>query len=455
MPDSGNIADQSAIEVDTTAPTTPAITAIVDNVGATTGALSLDVGQGNTDDNTLVFQLTAETGSTVRVYTGTPLAPVFVGLAVETTTSGQFEVTLDVGLADGSYSFFAVSTDKAGNNSAWSAITDTFVIDTVATLEPTLQALATTVTTPVVTGWVTLGAGETFVVKVNGVIYEGVEGNGMTLSANAGVTTWNLQLPALTMNETYEVEVVVTDLAGNTRQDPSSAELVLENIAPTVLTFESSTVDGAYKAGSVINLSAVTSETVRAGSQIALTLNTGATVLLTADAQGTRLSGNYTVAEGQNTADLTVNSFTLGSGAGMPTDLAGNAMASLVVPNNLALTRAIVIDTLAPVTPVLTVNDNSNPVQGLVAASRAVLWAMPSKPPRVCSPSRPPWRRAATSTPSPPPMRPATAAARSDLPSRWTPPHPAHPPWWWPLRPVCPPCLATRFWGPTMFWRSW
>ena len=48
------------------------------------------------------------------------------------------------------------------NNSAWSPITDTFVIDTVAPLEPTLQALATNVTTPVVTGWVTLGAGEFF-----------------------------------------------------------------------------------------------------------------------------------------------------------------------------------------------------------------------------------------------------------------------------------------------------
>ena len=302
----------------------------------------------------------------VRVYTGNQQAPRFVGLAVETVVPGEFTLTPETGLADGSYVFYAVASDKAGNNSSWSAASEQIVIDTLAPLEPTLQSLITNTLSPEITGWVTLAAGESFVVIVDNVPYPGVEGNGMTLSTNAGVTTWKLQLPDMGMNQIYDVAVTVTDLAGNSRIDQSSSELVIENVKPTIVQFESTTVDGAYKEGSVIQIAATVSETIAAGAQIEVTLSTGAKVLLSAATQGKVLTGSYAVDAGENSNDLAIESFTIGSGSNAPVDLAGNIMISTVVPNTLAANRAIVIDTLAPITPFVTVNDNTNPVQGPV-----------------------------------------------------------------------------------------
>lgn len=371
MPAQGTIADQSAIRIDTLKPDAPVITAIEDDAEPTVGAISVQVAQGNTNDNTPLFNITAESGSVVRVYTGDKQAPSFVGLAIETGVPGEFTLTPETGLADGSYVFYAVASDKAGNNSSWSASSEEIVIDTLAPLEPTLQSLRTNTVSPEITGWVTLAADESFVVIVNEVRYQGVEGNGMKLSTEDGVTTWKLQLPAMDMNKIYDVAVTVTDRAGNSRIDQSSSELVIENVTPTIVQFESSTVDGAYKAGSVIQIAATVSETVAAGAQIEVTLSTGAKVLLSAATQGTALTGSYVVAAGENSNDLAIDSFTIGSGTNgsvlnEPVDLAGNIMTSTLVPNTLAASRAIVIDTLAPVTPLVTVNDNTNPVQGPV-----------------------------------------------------------------------------------------
>ncbi len=94
-----------------------------------------------------------------------------------------------------------------------------------------------------------------------------------------------------------------------------------------------------------INITATTSESVQSGDTITVTLDTGDTVVLTAASAGTTLTGTYSVGVGDNSSDLTVSSFAIGS----VTDSAGNAMTSTTLPssNNIADTSAIVIDTTA------------------------------------------------------------------------------------------------------------
>jgi hypothetical protein len=122
---------------------------------------------------------------------------------------------------------------------------------------------------------------------------------------------------------------------------------VLDSTAPTVSSFSTTKSDGSYKAGEAIAISATTSESVRSGDSITVTLNTSRTVTLTAASNGTTLSGNYTVQAGDTSSDLTVSSFSI---VGVQ-DLVGNAMTSTTVPsglNNIGGSKNIVIDTTAP-----------------------------------------------------------------------------------------------------------
>ncbi|NBN90940.1 MAG: fibronectin type III domain-containing protein, partial [Actinobacteria bacterium] len=109
---------------------------------------------------------------------------------------------------------------------------------------------------------------------------------------------------------------------------------------------------GNYTTGQSINITATVNESIRAGSTITVTLNTGATVSLTASLAGLTMTGTYTIASGQNSADLDVSSYTYSAGAVL--DTAGNAMTSTAVPtgaNSIAGVDAIVVDTTGPAAP--------------------------------------------------------------------------------------------------------
>ena len=127
----------------------------------------------------------------------------------------------------------------------------------------------------------------------------------------------------------------------------SALSLTIDTTRPTVSSFSSTTANGKLGVGGTANITATMSETVADGASITVTLDTGDTVVLT-KATSTTLTGTYTVGTGDNSADLTVSSYTLTSA---PTDTAGNAMTSTALPtgaNNIAGAQAIVIDTTAP-----------------------------------------------------------------------------------------------------------
>ncbi|WP_172664882.1 MBG domain-containing protein [Pedobacter steynii] len=130
--------------------------------------------------------------------------------------------------------------------------------------------------------------------------------------------------------------------------------IVIDGIAPTVASVNSSTANGAYKAGAVINVTVNFSEAVTVTGTPQLALNSGATVNYTSGTGTSSLTFNYTVQPTDASADLDYISTTaLSLNGGTLKDAAGNnATLTLAAPgaaNSLAANKNIVIDNTAPV----------------------------------------------------------------------------------------------------------
>ena len=122
----GNISAASSaktLTVDLTAPIKPSVTAFSVNSGSTQDTI--------TNDATPTITISAETGSTVEVFSGTTL----LGKATETSSAGVFSFTTAT-LNDGSYSLTAKSTDAAGNNNTSNA--QAVTVDTVKPTTPSI-----------------------------------------------------------------------------------------------------------------------------------------------------------------------------------------------------------------------------------------------------------------------------------------------------------------------------
>ena len=204
----------------------------------------------------------------------------------------------------------------------------------------------------------------TFGVAVSGVASADFEDAGSGSSCTYSVTAVSTTVYTLTASSCFAGSAEGTVIPrfkanGATRADgvntntgplaavTSTVTVTRDTTAPTVTSFSSTTSNGSYRATQSVNITATTSESVQSGNTITVTLDTGATVTLTAASAGTSLTGTYTVAAGDNSADLNVSSFTVGTVA----DTTGNAMTSTTVPsgvNNIAGVKAIVIDTTAP-----------------------------------------------------------------------------------------------------------
>ncbi|NEL99737.1 hypothetical protein G3V84_24160, partial [Escherichia coli] len=87
-------------------------------------------------------------------------------------------------LAEGLNNVTVTATDPAGNVSP--ATTVPVVIDTTAPAAPTVNALSTNDSTPVLTGTAALGVGQTLQVSVNGATYNVTVGVGGIWSLDTG-----------------------------------------------------------------------------------------------------------------------------------------------------------------------------------------------------------------------------------------------------------------------------
>jgi len=263
-------------------------------------------------------------------------------------------------LSDGTYSNCTIIvTDSAGNASSALSVS-TFVVDTTA---PSVSSF-TLSDTALITGdnaTVTLVFSEAVASFSSSADITVANGTLAVMTSTDNITWAGTFTPTANTeddNNTLSLATSYTDTAGNTGPAATTLNYVVDTTAPSVSSFTSTTADGSYNSADTVNITATASEAVVAGNTITATLDTGDTVLLTAAANGTTLVGTYTVGAGDNSNDLTVSSFSIGT----VTDIAGNAMASTAVPGtNIASGSAIVIDTTAPtVSSVSTTADNQS-----------------------------------------------------------------------------------------------
>ncbi|WP_378186186.1 Ig-like domain-containing protein [Aquimarina sp. W85] len=210
------ITDTEAYEIDlvnpvvptvdllTTNDTTPTLTGTVDSddtLTVTVNGITYTEGDGNLTDNT-------NDTWTLQIPTGNELP-------------------------ENTYDVEAIATDTAGNEST-DITSNELTIDTSDPFVPTVDLLTTNDTTPTLTG--TVDSDDTLTVTVNGITYTEGDGN-LTDNTN---DTWTLQIP--TGNElpenTYDVEAIATDTAGNESTDITSNELTIDTSDPFVPTVD-------------------------------------------------------------------------------------------------------------------------------------------------------------------------------------------------------------------------
>ena len=119
-----------------------------------------------------------------------------------------------------------------------------------------------------------------------------------------------------------------------------------DSTAPTITNISSDKADGSYKAGDVVDIDVTFSEAVTSTGNVTVTLETGdtdRTCIFTVSSETTGTC-NYTVQAGDTSSDLTVSLI-----SGTIADGASNAMTNFTPVTNLAVNKALVIDTTAPV----------------------------------------------------------------------------------------------------------
>ena len=338
----GNVSNPSSsfvVQVDSVAPTAPAIVTVTDNTAPNIGPITS--GQP-TNETRPALTGSGEVGSTITVYDGsTPLGTATVG------AGGTWSFTPQTALSSGPHNLTVTATDAAGNISAPSAgfnvLVDTStpdapaitaVADDVGTITGNLTSGQTTDDTrPAISG--TAEAGSTVTIYDNGTAIG-------TTTATGGV--WNFTPPvgAPLGNGNHAFTVTATDAAGNVSALSTPAfNIVIDTAAPTAPIVIQAFDDIGPLTGPLVNGQSTNdnqpllSGTAEANSIVSISDNGVFLATVTATAAGTwsytppvRLDG--------------VHTFTATS-----TDAAGNLGA---VSGSFTLN----IDTATPGTPVLT-----------------------------------------------------------------------------------------------------
>ena len=120
---------------------------------------------------------------------------------------------------------------------------------------------------------------------------------------------------------------------------------------PTILNISSDHADGSFKSGEIIDVDLTFSETVNSTGYVAITFDSGGSCTFTV-ANSTTTSCNYTIQAGENSPDLNVSNI-----SGTIRDLAQNNMNNFTPATNLADNKNIIVDTMAPDAPAITLLD--------------------------------------------------------------------------------------------------
>ncbi|WP_320726661.1 BapA/Bap/LapF family large adhesin [Enterobacter sp. 118C5] len=352
----------ASVTVDLTAPGTPTIGSVIDDVGPVTGPLTS--GQ-TTNDSQPTLSGTGAVGDTISIYNnGVLLDSVVVG------NTGTWSYTTPV-LPEGNNVLTIRETDPAGNQSGLSA-DFTLVVDSVSTT-PVITSVTDNVgnaATPVASGSETNDATPTLsgTADANSVvtIFDGATQIGVVTADGTGA--WSFTPETALVEGPHAFTVQATDPQGNLSLVSAPWSVVVDLTAPTVPTLD--TVSDNVPGGATGNLTSgqatndttpTISGTGQAGSTIYI-MNNG-TQLGTAIVDGT---GNWSFTP---TTPLDDGSYSLRAYA---TDAAGNASANSSV-------FAFTVDTAGPGVPVVTsVIDDVAPTTGTLASGNSTNDARPT-----------------------------------------------------------------------------
>ncbi|HHA2300386.1 TPA: BapA/Bap/LapF family large adhesin [Enterobacter asburiae] len=352
----------ASVTVDLTAPGTPTIGSVIDDVGPVTGPLTS--GQ-TTNDSQPTLTGTGAVGDTISIYNnGVLLDSVVVG------NTGTWSYTTPV-LAEGNNVLTIRETDPAGNQSGPSA-GFTVVVDSVSAT-PVITNVTDNVgnaATTVVSGSETNDATPTLsgTADANSVVTIFDGGTQIAVVTADGTGAWTFTPDTALVEGSHSFTVRATDPLGNVSAISAPWSVVVDLTAPTVPTLDTVSdnvpggVTGNLTSGQATNDNTPTiSGTGQAGSTIYI-MNNG-TQLGTAIVDGT---GNWSFTP---TTPLDDGSYSLRAYA---TDAAGNASANSSV-------FAFTVDTAGPGVPVVTsVIDDVGPVTGTLTSGNSTNDARPT-----------------------------------------------------------------------------
>jgi Ca2+-binding RTX toxin-like protein len=343
-----------------------ALTVTTSGAGITGG--NGDLNAGDTVTLTLAFD------GMVTVAGGTPTLTLNDGgVATYTGGSGSTALTFQYMVASGENTAdLAVAAvdrhgatlhDANGNDAdLTNAVTNPAGILQIDTLAPHVNAVATSPASgnepagTVVTFTVTLSeavnvAGGTPTLPLN-------DGGVATYTGGSGGTALTFQYTVASGENTADLAVTAVDRHGATLRDAAGNDadltnavtnptgiLTIDTLAPHVNAVSTSPASGDEPAGTVVTFTMTLNEAVNvAGGTPTLSLNDGGVATYTGGSGGTALTFQYTVASGENTADLAVTAVdphgaTLRDAAGNDADLAN------AITNPAGI---LTIDTLAP-----------------------------------------------------------------------------------------------------------
>ncbi len=377
-PDNGHVytaaVTDDAVAVFDTAPTI---------TGIGTGLADDTYGIGEAIDITLTFSedVALSGGSlTAGLNSGAAISiPAFAAdnIATGTYTISEGESASDLDVTSLSLTAGAVLEDGTGNNAILTVPTGASLADNhqiaVDGAAPSLQSVTSATADGAYRAGNAIDVTLTFDEPVT------LSGGNLTVTLDTGATVAIAPFgPSVTASGTYTVAAgeastdldsvsvalaagaALTDAGGNdaglTIPDGQSladaGALIVDTAAPRITSIASSTADGLYGPGSAIAITVSFSEPVTlAGGTLDLTLNAGTQVSIPAFGPSDSVEIFYTVAAGENSADLDVTAVALNGGTVV--DAAGNGASVALPATTIADGSNIVVDTTPPGAPVL------------------------------------------------------------------------------------------------------
>ncbi|EOY5729990.1 BapA/Bap/LapF family large adhesin [Enterobacter bugandensis] len=352
----------ASVTIDLTAPGTPTIGSVIDDVGPVTGPLTS--GQ-TTNDSQPTLTGTGAVGDTISIYNnGVLLDSVVVG------NTGTWSYTTP-DLPEGSNVLTIRETDPAGNQSGPSA-DFTIVVDSISTT-PVITSVTDNVgntATPVASGSETNDATPTLsgTADANSIvtIFDGTTQIAVVTADGTGA--WSFTPETALVEGPHAFTVQATDPQGNLSLVSDPWSVVVDLTAPTVPTLDTVSdnvpggVTGNLTSGQATNDNTPTiSGTGQAGSTIYIMNNGTQLGTTTVD-----VNGNWSFTP---TTPLDDGSYSLRAYA---TDAAGNASANSSV-------LAFTVDTAGPGVPVVTsVIDDVAPTTGTLTSGNSTNDARPT-----------------------------------------------------------------------------